>query len=91
MKMGKWIFNSYKNILLVLILFALPVSIGFAKEGCCSHHGGVAGCNHATGYENVVMVQPLHPAPVQIPPILNPLIKILKGYYQHSQNHPNHL
>lgn len=31
-----------------LALLASPV---WAQSGCCSHHGGVAGCNTATGYE----------------------------------------
>lgn len=31
-------------ILITIILICLPSSV-FAKQGCCSHHGGVAGCN----------------------------------------------
>lgn len=31
-------------VLITIILICLPSSV-FAKQGCCSHHGGVAGCN----------------------------------------------
>lgn len=34
---------SYKIILLLLIFIA-PATVS-AQRGCCSHHGGVAGCN----------------------------------------------
>lgn len=31
-------------VFITMILICLPSSV-FAKQGCCSHHGGVAGCN----------------------------------------------
>lgn len=34
-----------KKILLILIIFILSTTPVYARQGCCSHHGGVAGCN----------------------------------------------
>jgi len=39
----KKIINS-KIILFILLVFIVPMRVS-AKRGCCSHHGGVAGCN----------------------------------------------
>ncbi|QMT59703.1 DUF4124 domain-containing protein [Legionella sp. PC997] len=32
-----------------IVLFLFNSSL-YAKSGCCSHHGGVAGCNSTTGF-----------------------------------------
>lgn len=34
-----------KKILLILSLFVLLTDSAYAQRGCCSHHGGVAGCS----------------------------------------------
>lgn len=34
-----------------ILLFFSPLSITYAKQGCCSDHGGVAGCNKATRHQ----------------------------------------
>jgi hypothetical protein len=44
--------NSITVFSLILITFAficLPLSNAYAHRGCCSRHGGVVGCNNATG------------------------------------------
>jgi hypothetical protein len=40
-----------KNALMILALLSLPMMASYAKMGCCARHGGVAGCNNATGYQ----------------------------------------
>lgn len=45
--------NSFKNMIVYLVLgmlLSLPLSDVYAKAGCCSKHGGVAGCDAATGF-----------------------------------------
>ncbi len=53
--MRHFIFSSKQAILssLILGMFLLfsPLSDVYAKAGCCSKHGGVSGCNNATGYQ----------------------------------------
>jgi hypothetical protein len=44
-------FKNINKICFGLVLFALPLSSSFAQAGCCSRHGGVAGCNAATGHQ----------------------------------------
>lgn len=45
-------YNQSLNILaLIALLVSLPVGASYAKAGCCSHHGGVAGCDNATGHQ----------------------------------------
>ena len=41
-----WVNEMNKNIFKVLLLILLSVfpSVIFASPGCCSHHGGIAGC-----------------------------------------------
>lgn len=34
-----------KKVLLIISLFILLTEGVYAQRGCCSHHGGVAGCN----------------------------------------------
>ncbi len=36
-------FNKYKILILIIMLIS-PVAVN-AQRGCCSHHGGVAGCS----------------------------------------------
>ncbi len=39
-----------KNILITLFILALTInSFAFARQGCCSHHLGVCGCNCCDG------------------------------------------
>jgi hypothetical protein len=38
------------QVIIGISLF-LPLTDSYAKSGCCSRHGGVAGCNTATGYQ----------------------------------------
>ena len=38
------------SIFIVLLLLLSPLS-SYAKAGCCSHHGGVAGCDTATNHQ----------------------------------------
>lgn len=38
------------NLMLGMLLLCLPVSMTYAKAGCCSHHGGVASCDASTGH-----------------------------------------
>lgn len=33
-----------KRLVFILLLLCLP-NVVYAKRGCCSHHGGVAGCS----------------------------------------------
>jgi hypothetical protein len=35
--------------LLAIAICCLPLSTVFAKSGCCSKHGGVVGCDNASG------------------------------------------
>lgn len=45
---------SLKHVIqafLVLMLFSLPLSVTYAKAGCCANHGGVASCNTKTGHQ----------------------------------------
>lgn len=35
---------NYKLVLIMLMILFMPTSV-YAKSGCCSHHGGVAGCS----------------------------------------------
>ncbi|KTD77883.1 hypothetical protein Lwor_1765 [Legionella worsleiensis] len=44
----KLVIGCFFSVLLVFPLFT------FAKSGCCSHHGGVAGCNSSTGFYHCV-------------------------------------
>jgi hypothetical protein len=37
------------SILVTIFLFFLPLG-AYAQAGCCSKHGGVAGCNKSTNY-----------------------------------------
>jgi len=39
-----------KKLLICFSLLLLPITASFAAAGCCSHHGGVVGCNNATGH-----------------------------------------
>lgn len=34
----------------LLLIYVLLVFEAYGKSGCCSHHGGVAGCNSSSGY-----------------------------------------
>lgn len=36
-------------VILVCFFGGAPVGTGSDKRGCCSHHGGVCGCDTATG------------------------------------------
>ena len=38
-----------KKIILFIVILLLPSSVSFAKQGCCSYHGGVADCG-SSGY-----------------------------------------
>lgn len=38
-----------KKIILFIAILLLPSSVSFAKQGCCSYHGGVAYCG-SSGY-----------------------------------------
>ncbi|HFD7640091.1 TPA: hypothetical protein ACF5XO_001501, partial [Legionella pneumophila] len=40
----KLVIGVFTSVLLAVPLFT------YAKSGCCSHHGGVAGCNSSTGF-----------------------------------------
>lgn len=40
---------SIVQIIAVLVVFSFPFSESYAKAGCCSHHGGVSGCDSTTG------------------------------------------
>lgn len=44
-KVGLW------SIVLGSFLFYLPLSVSYAAAGCCSHHGGVMGCNTSTNHQ----------------------------------------
>ena len=35
---------NYKLVFIMLMILFMPTSV-YAKSGCCSHHGGVAGCS----------------------------------------------
>lgn len=35
--------------LICALLLSLNISSAFARRGCCSHHGGVAGCDTSVG------------------------------------------
>lgn len=39
------------RLTLGLFLLFLPLAGVYATAGCCSHHGGVVGCNSATNHE----------------------------------------
>lgn len=39
-----------KNIVILIILTIFPLTV-FAKQGCCSHHGGVSGDCSTGGYQ----------------------------------------
>ena len=43
--------NILGQLLVALFLIAFLMPKSFAKEGCCANHGGVAGCNSATGFQ----------------------------------------
>ncbi len=40
-----------KKLIVILFLFAFISAPVFARSGCCSWHGGVAGCDSATGIQ----------------------------------------
>jgi hypothetical protein len=42
--------GKISHIIVALFILFLPLSEAFAKAGCCSRHGGVAGCNSSTNY-----------------------------------------
>lgn len=46
--------NIIGQIILILFLLTFLLNETYAKEGCCANHGGVAGCNSATGYQKCV-------------------------------------
>lgn len=37
------------QMIAILVLVSFPITESFARAGCCSHHGGVKGCNSSTG------------------------------------------
>lgn len=39
------------NQIFILLFLLLTFTQSYAKSGCCSHHGGVAGCDSNTGYQ----------------------------------------
>ena len=41
--------NTRFFIEVTIVVFLFSSSL-YAKSGCCSHHGGVAGCNSTTGF-----------------------------------------
>ncbi len=43
--------TNFARIFIALSVIALPVSASYAAMGCCSHHGGVAGCNTSTNHQ----------------------------------------
>ena len=45
-------FNRFNQMLMLLFLLALPLTGANAAPGCCSHHGGVNGCNMSTGHQS---------------------------------------
>ena len=38
-----------KKFLIALLLLILASNFAEARRGCCSHHGGVAGCDKSSG------------------------------------------
>jgi len=40
-----------KILFSILLVFAMGMFVNdtLARSGCCSHHGGVCGCNNTTG------------------------------------------
>lgn len=32
------------SLILIILIISIPLNV-YAQRGCCSHHGGVAGCN----------------------------------------------
>lgn len=48
--MDRSISSSLFAIIIGFLLF-FSLNTAFAKSGCCSQHGGVVGCNNATGYQ----------------------------------------
>lgn len=42
-------FNLFSKMLMIMFLLSLPLMGVNAAPGCCSHHGGVGGCNASTG------------------------------------------
>lgn len=41
--------NNTLSFILITFFLLLPFTTAYAKRGCCSHHGGVVGCDAATG------------------------------------------
>src|SRR5580704_5723031 len=39
------------QVVIAICMLSLPLTASYAKAGCCSRHGGVSGCNSATGYQ----------------------------------------
>lgn len=39
------------SVIIGICMLGMPLTSSYAKSGCCSRHGGVAGCNTATGYQ----------------------------------------
>lgn len=51
----RYLSSMLKNVMVIQVIIAvfmlfLPLD-SFAKAGCCSSHGGVAGCDAASGYQ----------------------------------------
>lgn len=42
--------STLGKIVIALFFLSLPLSQSYAKAGCCARHGGVTGCNAASGH-----------------------------------------
>ena len=45
--------SVFINPLIIAAFAPFPLTGAFAKAGCCSGHGGVAGCQFCNGLPNV--------------------------------------
>jgi hypothetical protein len=51
LSMSRLAISLFSSIIVTTFLFFLPMG-AFAHSGCCSGHGGVAGCNNSTNYQS---------------------------------------
>jgi hypothetical protein len=66
------------DAVLILLIIFLPVTIIYARQGCCSHHGGVCGCGCCDGTGLSSTCAPYYPEcnrPIYIEPTLIPTLR----------------
>jgi hypothetical protein len=44
--------NTFISVILSFFLFFMPFVTSYAAAGCCSHHGGVTGCDQSSNHQS---------------------------------------